>query len=126
MEETLQSMASGPSLSKPNQFVLRRQLNAIKREAFPWMLEVTKCAPQMAIIHLGEAFKNFFSGRARYPQYRKKGVHDSFILTNDQFTIETVYAFVFLKLVGYVCVSVYVLKGKLCQQRSLVLLTAGL
>ena len=32
--------------------------------------------------------KNFFSGRARYPQYRKKGVHDSFILTNDQFTIE--------------------------------------
>ena len=81
-------MASGPSLSKPNQFVLRRQLNAIKREAFPWMLEVTKCASQMAIIHLGEAFKNFFSGRARYPQYRKKGVHDSFTLTNDQFTID--------------------------------------
>ena len=24
---------------------LRKSLNAIKREQFPWMLEVTKCAP---------------------------------------------------------------------------------
>jgi transposase len=46
---------------------LRRQLNAIKREQFPWMLEVTKNAPQMAIIQLGAAFKNFFAGRTKYP-----------------------------------------------------------
>lgn len=76
------------SLPKPSQMALRRQLNAIKREQFPWMLEVTKNAPQMAIIHLGEAFKNFFAGRARYPQFRKKGVHDRFSLTNDQFSID--------------------------------------
>lgn len=76
------------SLPKPSQHALRRQLNAIKREQFPWMLEVTKCAPQMAIIQLGEAFKNFFSGRARYPKFRKKGVHDRFTLTNDQFDID--------------------------------------
>ena len=76
------------TLPKPSQQSLRRQLNAIKRERFPWMLEVTKCAPQMAIIQLGEAFKNFFAGRARYPQFRKKGVHDRFTLTNDQFTVE--------------------------------------
>ena len=76
------------SLPKPSQAALRRQLNAIKREQFPWMLEVTKCAPQMAIIQLGEAFKNFFAGRARYPQFRKKGVHDRFTLTNDQFDID--------------------------------------
>lgn len=75
-------------LPKPSQAALRRQLNAIKRERFPWMLEVTKCAPQMAIIQLGEAFENFFAGRARYPQFRKKGVHDRFTLTNDQFTVE--------------------------------------
>jgi len=67
---------------------LRRQLNAIKRKQFPWMLEVTKCAPQMAIIQLGQAFQNFFAGRARYPQFRKKGVHDRFTLTNDQFDID--------------------------------------
>lgn len=38
------------SQPKPSQMALRRQLNAIKREQFPWMLEVTKNAPQMAII----------------------------------------------------------------------------
>jgi putative transposase len=77
-----------PSLPKPSQQSLRRQLNAIKREQFPWMLEVTKNAPQMAIIQLGQAFQNFFAGRARYPQFRKKGVHDRFTLTNDQFSID--------------------------------------
>lgn len=76
------------TLPKPSQAALRRQLNAIKREQFPWMLDVTKNAPQMAIIQLGEAFKNFFAGRAKYPKFRKKGVHDRFTLTNDQFTVE--------------------------------------
>ncbi len=77
------------NLPKPSQAALRRELNAIKREQFPWMLEVTKNAPQMAIIQLGEAFKNFFAGRARYPQFRKKGVNDRFSLTNDQFSIDS-------------------------------------
>lgn len=76
------------TLQKPSQAALRRQLNAIKREQFPWMLEVTKNAPQMAIIQLGQAFQNFFAGHARYPQFRKKGVHDRFTLTNDQFGID--------------------------------------
>ena len=76
------------ALPKPSQAALRRQLNAIKRERFPWMLEVTKNAPQMAIIQLGQAFQNFFAGRARYPAFRKKGVHDRFTLTNDQFDID--------------------------------------
>ncbi|MBO0614039.1 RNA-guided endonuclease InsQ/TnpB family protein [Thiothrix fructosivorans] len=74
---------------KPNQMSLRRQLNAIKREQFPWMLEVTKNAPQMAIIQLGQAFNNFFAGRAQYPQFKKKGKsRDSFTLTNDQFSLD--------------------------------------
>jgi len=73
---------------KPTQQSLRRQLNSIKREQFPWMLEITKNAPQMAIIQLGQAFQNFFAGRARYPQFRRKGIHDRFSLTNDQFAID--------------------------------------
>ena len=76
------------SLPKPSQMALRRQLNAIKAEQFPWMLEVTKNAPQMAIIQLGAAFKNFFAGRAKYPKFRKKGLHDRFSLTNDQCSID--------------------------------------
>lgn len=79
---------ANPALPAPSQLALRRQLNAIKREQFPWMLEVTKNAPQMAIIQLGEAFKNFFTRRARYPTFRKKGQHDRFSLTNDQFRVD--------------------------------------
>jgi putative transposase len=74
--------------NKPSDAALRRQLNAIKRNEFPWMLEVTKNAPQMAIMHLGQAFKNFFAGIAEYPTFKKKGRHDSFTLTNDQFTVK--------------------------------------
>jgi len=82
-----QTWKSGDSVSKPSESALRKQLNAIKREQFPWMLEVTKNAPQMAIIQLGSAFKNYFEGRAGYPTFRKKGVYDRFSLTNDQFNI---------------------------------------
>ena len=78
---------TNPTLPRPNEMALRRQLNAIKRTEFPWMLEVTKNAPQMAIIQLGRAFKNFFAGRARYPRFRKKGCNDRFTLSNDQLEV---------------------------------------
>ncbi|WP_274377008.1 RNA-guided endonuclease InsQ/TnpB family protein [Candidatus Methylacidiphilum infernorum] len=42
----------------------------------------------MAIIQLGKAFQNFFAGRARYPTFRRKGIHDRFTLTNDQFEVD--------------------------------------
>jgi putative transposase len=77
------------ALPRPSQVALRRQLNAIKREQFSWMMEVTKNAPQMAIMQLGQAFQNFFAGRAGYPQFRKKGVRDRFTLTNDQFAVDS-------------------------------------
>jgi len=72
---------------KPTEAGLRRQLNSMKRIEFPWMLEVTKNAPQMAIIQLGQAFKNFFAKRANYPTFRKKWRDDRFTLSNDQFKI---------------------------------------
>lgn len=76
------------SLPKPNEIALRRQLNAIKRDRYPWMLEVTKCAPQLALKQLGAAYKNFFAGRARYPTFRRKGVRERFSLSNDQFDVK--------------------------------------
>jgi len=76
------------SRTKPSQYSLRRELNAIKHERFPWMLEVTKNAPQMAIIQLGKAFSNFFAKRAKYPKFRKKGIHDRFSITNDQLQLD--------------------------------------
>lgn len=77
-------------LNKPSQGKLRKQLNSIKREQFPFMLEVTKCSPQLAIMQLGDAFKRFFNGISKYPQFRKKGVNDRFSLSNDQFKLKQI------------------------------------
>ena len=68
---------------KPSELALRRELNALKDEAFPWMRGVTKNAPQQAIKNLGAAFKNFFEGSAKFPQFKKKGAsRDSFRADN--------------------------------------------
>lgn len=75
-------------LNTPSQGKLRRKLNAIKRDQYPFMLEVTKCAPQLAIMQLGDAYKRFFRGESKYPKFRKKGVNDRFSLSNDQFAIK--------------------------------------
>ena len=57
---------------KPSEVSLRRQLNTIKRDQFPWMFDVTKCAVQEAIIDLGTAFRAFFEKRGRYPRFKHK------------------------------------------------------
>ena len=85
-----QAHKADPSLPAPNEGAIGRKLNAIKRQEFPWMLSVTKNAPQMAIRQLGTAFKNFFAKRARFPVFRKKGGRDRFSITNDKFQIDGV------------------------------------
>ena len=67
---------------KPSEVSLRRHLNSVKTESFPWMLEVTKAAPQQAIKDLGAAFKRFFKIKNGYPKFKKKGVRDSFCVDN--------------------------------------------
>jgi putative transposase len=61
-------------------------LNSLKATQFPWMYEVSKCAPQEALRDLDKAFKNFFRGLKKsqnvgFPKFKKKGYHDSFRLT---------------------------------------------
>jgi putative transposase len=42
---------------------LRTKFNALKKkEQFPWVYEVTKCAARGAFIDVAAAFKNFFEG----------------------------------------------------------------
>lgn len=72
---------------KPNEAALRKRLNAIKAEQFPWMSEVTKVAPQNAIKNVGVAFQNFFrrvkqGGKPGYPHFKRKGLHDAFRADN--------------------------------------------
>ena len=77
----------------PDAISLHKELNALKSTDFPWMYEVSKCAPQEALRNLEKAFKHFFGNVARkkqgtyrgklgYPQFKskKKGI-GSFRLT---------------------------------------------
>ncbi len=86
---------------KPNEASLRKLLNEIKANAFPWMLEVSKNVIQQAIKNLGTAFTNFFrrmeeynhepdprrkkslKRKLGYPKFKKKGrSRDSFRADN--------------------------------------------
>ena len=77
-----------PSIPNTSEMELRRELNALKEKEFPWMLEVTKCAPQMAIQNLGKAFKNFFEKKGQYPRFKAKGRDDRFTISNDHFKVD--------------------------------------
>jgi putative transposase len=66
---------------------LHRLLNSLKPTKFPWMYQVSKCAPQGALQDLDKAFKNFFrrlktGEKPGFPRYksRKQGI-SSFRLT---------------------------------------------
>ncbi|MHA1917789.1 MAG: RNA-guided endonuclease InsQ/TnpB family protein [Candidatus Ranarchaeia archaeon] len=64
-----------------------KTLNKLKKNQFPWMYQVSKCAPQEALRDLQQAFQNFFDGLkgkrspVGFPKFKKKGKNDSFRLT---------------------------------------------
>lgn len=84
-----QSEAGG----KASALALRTQFNAIKKDQFPWVYDVTKCAVEGAFMDVAAAFKNFFEGRKAgrktgFPRFKsKKRSRQSFYLANDKFTV---------------------------------------
>ena len=115
-----------PSLPQPSQEALRRQLNAIKAEQFPWMLEVTKNAPQMAIVQLGKAFRNFFVGRARYPRGSARKGCATASPSPTTYSVWTAPAYAFPSWVGCACASRCASRAQSCRRQSPVGPTAGL
>ena len=73
---------------KPDWMKLCKFFNSIKYEQFPFACEVSKCCSQTAFANLGKAYKNFFDRRAKYPKFKKKGIHDSFGLDNLKFRVD--------------------------------------
>jgi putative transposase len=64
----------------------QKLLNRLKKTQFPWMYEVSKCAPEEALRNLHRAFKNFYRGQKTgqkigFPKFKRKGIKDSFELT---------------------------------------------
>jgi putative transposase len=87
---------------KPSEASLRRQLNLLKREQYPWMFDVTKCAVQVAIIDLGTAFRGFFEKRGAYPRFKKKGIGDSFCAANESGTFRCDGKGIKLPMIGWI------------------------
>jgi putative transposase len=68
-----------------NAIELHRELVRLKKTDYPWLYEVSKCAPQEALRDLDRAFQNFFRGlqegrKVGFPRFRKKGQDDRFRL----------------------------------------------
>jgi putative transposase len=78
---------------KPSALGLRTQFHESKKDQFPWVYDVTKCAVEGAFMDVAAAFKNFFAGRkagrtTAYPRFKsKKRSRQSFYLANDKFTV---------------------------------------
>ena len=87
---------------KPSDMSLRRQLNAIKRQQFPWMFDVTKCAVQEAVIDLGSAFHAFFEKRGKYPRFKHKDDRASFCAANEVGTFRADGKKIKLPVIGWV------------------------
>jgi putative transposase len=64
-----------------------KELTALKKTDFPWMYEVSKCAPQESLRDLDQAYSNMIRRIKNHekkigkPKFKKKGKHDSFRLT---------------------------------------------
>lgn len=96
---------------KPTEVALRKELNSIKAEQFPWMLDVPKTVVQQAVKNLGTAYKNFFAsvgGRRRgkpaaAPEHkRRRNLKQSARLDNGPGTFKFVDERVRLPKIGWV------------------------
>jgi putative transposase len=93
-----------------------KSLCARKKEEFPWMYDVSKCAPQEAIRDLDSAFKNFFRGikngrNVGFPKFKSKHkskpaftISFGFYVTNSTINIPKV-GYVILKEKDYIPVK---------------------
>ncbi len=73
-----------PPLKYESAIDQHRILNSRKASDYPWMYEVSKCAPQEALRDLGSAFHNFLTRRDRFrwPSFKNRhGAKQSFTLT---------------------------------------------
>lgn len=72
----------------PDKDNINKYFNSIKREQYPYFLDVSKYVMQKAIMDLGTAFKNFFNKKNGYPTFKKKYSNDdSFYIGNDHIDV---------------------------------------
>lgn len=77
---------------KVDAYGLKKAFNAIKKEQYPFVTEVSKYATQQPFLNLGKAFRKFFEdlkkGVVSYPQFKKKKDNEgSFYIGGDQVSL---------------------------------------
>ncbi|MCV3216703.1 transposase [Plectonema radiosum NIES-515] len=67
---------------KPNKYILKKFFNNYVKPEFTWIKEKGICQKitQYAFDHLGDAFSRFLAKKGGYPNFKKKGHHDSFTI----------------------------------------------
>lgn len=80
---------------KVDAYGLKKAFNAMRKEEFPFVVEVTKYATQQPFINLGKAFKKFFDdlkkGIVSYPRFkRKKDNEGSFYIGGDAVSLSDI------------------------------------
>ncbi|MEH1870344.1 RNA-guided endonuclease InsQ/TnpB family protein [Nostoc sp.] len=67
---------------KPDKYLLKKFFNNHVKPEFTWIKEKGICQKitQYAFDNLGDAFSRFFKGLGKYPNFKKKGKHDSFTI----------------------------------------------
>ena len=73
---------------KPKILDIKKKFNQEKKTIYPWMSETNKDANQQPFANLQAAFTRFFKHQNKYPTFKKKGIKDSFYISNDKFDIE--------------------------------------
>jgi len=73
---------------KPKITDIKKQFNQDKKTLYPWMSETNKDANQQPFANLQAAFSRFFKHQSKYPKFKKKGIKDSFYISNDKFEVE--------------------------------------
>lgn len=69
---------------KPSAYTLIKHINFIKRQEFPWMLDVGKTCCQYPIHNVEAAYKKMWKEKSGYPKFKKKGVKDSFVAVENK------------------------------------------
>ena len=78
LKEVKQALSDGRQ--PEHVLALKKRFNAIKRETFPWVYEVTKCAVEGGFVRLGAALRNFQASkrgerkgkRMGFPKFKSK------------------------------------------------------
>lgn len=87
---------------KPSAYSLIKLQNSIKKEDFPFYLEVSKTAPQYAIHNLERAFKNMWKTKSGYPKFKKRGIRDSYVAVENKFRFKQSDKKIWLPRIGWV------------------------